>query len=68
MAETFKKYCSEVYANIYTSERERLLEEAVSLSRNGNVGEGKANDIETAAQKESHQVGNHLRNPPISRH
>lgn len=53
MPQTFKEYCAEVYATTYTTERERLVAEAIALSRNGVVSGGKFSEIETVAQKEA---------------
>ncbi len=53
MPQTLKAHCAEVYASTYLAEHERLLTAAIAASRNGTVGNSKATEIETAAQKEA---------------
>ncbi len=53
MPQTYKDYCAEVYTNTYSSEKDRLMNEAVAGARRGSVSAGKLTEIETAAQKEA---------------
>lgn len=53
MPKTFKEYCAEIYGTTYNAEQNRLIDEAVSASRNGMVSVNKATEIETASQKEA---------------
>ena len=53
MPQELKAFCAEIYGNAYTSEQDRLIEEARATSRNGNISRSKADEIETAAQKEA---------------
>lgn len=53
MPQSFKEYCAEIYGRVYSTEQNRLIEEAVASSKNGRISESKASEIETAAQKEA---------------
>lgn len=53
MPQTVKEYCAEVYANTYASEKERLTAEFLEISRYDELSSYKANEVETAAQKEA---------------
>lgn len=53
MPQTYKEFCSEVYARVYTSEKQRLYNAAIASARNGVINEIKQNEIETAVQKEA---------------
>ena len=48
---TVKESCRAIYDLTYHTEKERLCQEALASSRTKHVSEGKANAIETEAQK-----------------
>lgn len=53
MPQIVKEYCAQIYADTYASEKERLTAEFLLTSRSGELSDGKANEVETAAQKEA---------------
>lgn len=50
---TVKESCRAIYDLTYHTEKERLCQEALASSRTKHVSEGKANAIETEAQKKA---------------
>lgn len=48
-----REYCGKIYADVYTSERQRIETEIIANSKSGKVPVSKEPEIETAAQKEA---------------
>lgn len=48
-----RKYCGDVYSNVYVSEKQRIEDNIIANSRSGIIPASKVTEIETAAQKEA---------------
>lgn len=49
----YKEFCSEIYEKTYQTERIRIQNELLAVSKKGNISESKLKDMETQAQKEA---------------